>query len=54
MRCILPQWQWKSVNFYLPWNFRHFANVRIRREVDRILSNHGYTKTIICTPEELI
>ena len=18
MRCILPQWQWKSVNFYLP------------------------------------
>jgi hypothetical protein len=36
------------------WNFRHIANVRICREVEGILSNHGYTKTTICTPEELI
>jgi hypothetical protein len=42
------------VEFLLTWNFRHIANVRIRREVERILSNHGYTKTTICTPEELI
>ncbi len=30
--------------FLLTWNFRHIANVRIRREVERILAKHGYTK----------
>ncbi len=40
--------------FLLTWNFRHIANVRIRREVERILAKHGYTKTTICTPEELV
>jgi hypothetical protein len=41
-------------DFLLTWNFRHIANVRIRREVETILAKHGYTKTKICTPEELI
>ena len=40
--------------FLLTWNFRHIANVRIRREVERILAKNGYTQTTICTPEELI
>lgn len=40
--------------YLLTWNFRHIANVRIRREVERILAKHGYTKTTICTPEELV
>ena len=53
MQCISPQPQWTSVNFYLPGTFG-IANVRIRREVERTLSTHGYTKTTICTPEELI
>jgi hypothetical protein len=44
----------EECEFLLTWNFRHIANVRIRREVERILANHGYTKTTICTPEELI
>jgi hypothetical protein len=39
--------------FLLTWNFRHIANSRIRREVERILSKHGFPKTTICTPEEL-
>lgn len=43
----------EQCEFLLTWNFRHIANVRIRREVERILANHGYTKTTICTPEEL-
>ena len=43
----------KSANF-CSWNFRHIANVRIRCEVERILANHGYTKTTISTPEELV
>jgi hypothetical protein len=36
------------------WDFRHITRVSIRREVERILSNHGNIKTTICTPEELI
>jgi hypothetical protein len=44
----------EDCEFLLTWNFRHIANVRIRRQVERILANHGYTKTTICTPEELI
>ena len=43
----------EECDFLLTWNFRHIANVRIRREVERILANHGYNKTTICTPEEL-
>ena len=41
----------EECEFFLTWNFRHIANVRIRREVEKILANHGYTKTTICTPE---
>ena len=44
----------EECEFLLTWNFRHIADVRIRQEAERILSNHGYTKTTICTPEELI
>jgi hypothetical protein len=43
----------EECDFLLTWNFRHIANVRIRREVERILADHGYNKTTICTPEEL-
>lgn len=41
-------------DFLLTWNFRHIANARIRNEVERILARHGYARTTICTPEELI
>jgi hypothetical protein len=44
----------EECDFLLTWNFRHIANVRIRREVERILKGHGYTRTTICTAEELI
>lgn len=44
----------QECDYLLTWNFRHIANVRIRREVERILTRHGYTKTTICTPEELV
>jgi PIN domain len=43
----------EQCDFLLTWNFRYIANVRIRREVERILARHGYTKTTICTPKEL-
>jgi hypothetical protein len=41
-------------DYLLTWNFRHIANIRIRREVERMLVKHGYNGTLICTPEELI
>jgi hypothetical protein len=44
----------EECDFLLTWNFRHIANVRIRREVERILAKHGYAKTTTCTPEELV
>ena len=44
----------EECDYLLTWNFRHIANVRIRREVERILARYGYTKTTISTPEELI
>ena len=44
----------EQCEYMLTWNFRHIANVRIRREVERILAKHGYNQTTICTPEELI
>ena len=43
----------EECDFLLTWNFHHIANIQIRREVERILANHGYTKTTICTTEEL-
>ena len=44
----------EECEFLLTWNFRHIANVRIRRQVEKILRDHGYGKTTICTPEELV
>jgi predicted nucleic acid-binding protein len=44
----------EECDYLLTWNFRHIANVRIRREVERILAKHGYNQTTICTPEELV
>jgi hypothetical protein len=43
----------EGCDLLLTWNFRHIANVRIRREVERILADHGYTRPTICIPEEL-
>lgn len=40
-------------SFLLTWNLRHIANVRIRQQVERILIKHGYSQTIICTPDQL-
>lgn len=44
----------EECEFLLTWNFKHIANGHIRREVERILAKHGYCKTTICTPEELV
>jgi hypothetical protein len=52
MQRISPQRRWKSVNFYLSGTSgisRTFVSQRSER-----LSNHGYKKATICTPEELI
>src|SRR5258708_3223696 len=44
----------EECEFLLTWNFRHIANVRIRREEEKNLSKHGYTKKTILTPRTLV
>lgn len=44
----------EQCEYLLTWNFRHIANARIRLEVEWILAKHGYNRTTICTPEELV
>jgi hypothetical protein len=39
--------------YLLTWNIRHIANGEIRRLTERIIREHGYQTTTICTPEEL-
>ena len=40
--------------FLLTWNFRHIANAIIKRRIERILKDHGYEPSTICTPDELM
>ncbi len=40
-------------DFLLTWNFKHIANARIKRRLERILHEHGYESPTICTPDEL-
>jgi len=40
-------------DFLLTWNFKHIANARIKRRIERILHEHGYESPTICTPDEL-
>jgi len=40
------------MRFSADLEIHHIANVRIRREVERMLANRGFTNTTICTPEE--
>jgi hypothetical protein len=39
--------------YLVTWNIRHIANGQIRRLTERIIREHGYQTTTICTPEEL-
>ena len=39
--------------YLVTWNIRHIANAQIRRLTERIIREHGYQTTTICTPEEL-
>jgi len=43
-----------SCDYLLTWNCRHIANAQLQREVRRIVSEHGYSLPIICTPQELM
>ena len=40
-------------DYLVTWNIRHIANGEIRRLTERIIREHGYQTTTICTPEEL-
>lgn len=42
-----------ACDYLVTWNIRHIANGEIRRLTERIIREHGYQTTTICTPEEL-
>lgn len=41
-------------DFLLTWNFKHIANALVKRQIERILTEHGYEPPTICTPDELM
>ncbi len=41
-------------DFLLTWNFKHIANAKIKRYIERILQKYGYESPTICTPDELM
>jgi len=43
-----------GVDYLLTWNFKHLANVVIRRKIEKACRSAGYEPCSICTPEELL
>ena len=42
-----------GVNYLLPWNCRHIANVTLRPKIEEVCQFMGFRAPLICTPEEL-
>ena len=43
-----------GTDYLLTWNCTHIANASIRRIVERLIFEAGYSCPTICTPEELL
>lgn len=43
-----------GLDFLLTWNCRHLANAAIRRQIQTITIQAGFTISTICTPFELV
>lgn len=42
-----------GVQFLVTWNFRHIANVSMRRKIDQIIMECGFQALSICSPDEM-
>ena len=43
-----------AIDYLLTWNCKHLANPKIWWRVSEVVSEFGYTPSVICTPEDLI
>ena len=42
-----------GMDYLLTWNYKHLANAAIRRKLESLVEDAGYSCPVICTPEEL-
>lgn len=42
-----------GMDYLLTWNYKHLANAAIRRKLESLVEEAGYSCPVICTPEEL-
>jgi len=42
-----------GMDYLLTWNYRHLANASIRRKLELLVEEAGFSCPVICTPEEL-
>ncbi len=42
-----------GMEFLLTWNFRHINNAMMKKQIARVVENHGYECPVLCSPEEL-
>ena len=43
-----------KIDYLLTWNCKHIANPSFRHRIDKVLTDHGLTSPVICTPQELL
>ena len=42
-----------GVQFLVTWNFRHIANISMRRKIDQVIEDCGFQLIAICSPDEM-
>ena len=43
-----------GIDYLLTWNVAHIANATLRRRVEDVCRDQGYTAPVLCTPDELM
>jgi len=43
-----------GMDFLLTWNSAHIANAELRRKVEQVCRERGYSIPVLCTPDELM
>lgn len=43
-----------AIEFIVTWNFKHINNPFMMRKISSVVTKHGYSMPIICSPEEFM
>lgn len=43
-----------GIDYLLTWNVAHIANATLRRRVENVCRDQGYSAPVLCTPDELM